>query len=82
MLDSSSVPGRWAVASFGTRVDVRVEDYVICSVMSRRGNCHDNAAKETWSTAVKFETGETCESIGRAKGRLFAYLEVFYQRHS
>jgi len=57
---------------------------ITCS-MSRRGNCIDNAAMESWFSTVKFELGETFESIGRAKDLLFDYIEVFYnqrRRHS
>ena len=57
---------------------------ITCS-MSRRGNCLDNAAMESWFSTVKFELGETFESIGRAKELLFDYIEVFYnqkRRHS
>ena len=53
--------------------------------MSRRGNCHDNAAMESWFSTVKGELGETFESIRRAKDQLFDYIEVFYnqrRRHS
>ncbi|CAN5440349.1 hypothetical protein BH11MYX1_BH11MYX1_50250 [soil metagenome] len=60
------------------------EHGIICS-MSRRGNCYDNAAMESWFSTVKFELGETFESIGRAKEQLFDYIEVFYnqqRRHS
>lgn len=57
---------------------------IACS-MSRRGNCLDNAAMESWFSTVKFELGETFESIHRAKEQLFDYIEVFYnqqRRHS
>lgn len=57
---------------------------ITCS-MSRRGNCLDNAAMESWFSTVKFELGETFESIHRAKQQLFDYIEVFYnqrRRHS
>lgn len=57
---------------------------IVCS-MSRRGNCHDNAAMESWFSTVKLELGETFESIRRAKDQLFDYIEVFYnqrRRHS
>lgn len=57
---------------------------IVCS-MSRRGNCHDNAAMESWFSTVKFELGETFESIRKAKEQLFDYIEVFYnqrRRHS
>ena len=55
-----------------------------CS-MSRRGNCLDNAAMESWFSTVKFELGETFESMHRGKEQLFDYIEVFYnqqRRHS
>ena len=48
--------------------------------MSRRGECWDNAAMESWFSTVKFELGETFESIRRAKEQLFDYIEVFYNR--
>lgn len=57
---------------------------IVCS-MSRTGNCYDNAAMESWFSTLKFELGETFESIGRAKHQLFDYIEVFYnqqRRHS
>jgi putative transposase len=56
----------------------------VCS-MSRRGNCLDNAAMESWFSTVKAELGETFESIGHGKEQLFDYIEVFYnqkRRHS
>lgn len=55
-----------------------------CS-MSRRGNCLDNAAMESWFSTVKLELGETFPSLRRAKEQLFEYIEVFYnqrRRHS
>ena len=61
-----------------------VEHGIACS-MSRRGNCLDNAAMESWFSTVKAELGETFESIHRAKDQLFDYIEVFYnqrRRHS
>jgi len=57
---------------------------ITCS-MSRRGNCLDNAAMESWFSTVKAELGETFESIHRGKEQLFDYIEVFYnqqRRHS
>lgn len=64
--------------------DLLDENGIVCS-MSRRGNCLDNAAMESWFSTVKFELGETFESIGHAKDQLFDYIEVFYnqrRRHS
>jgi putative transposase len=57
---------------------------ITCS-MSRRGNCYDNAAMESWNSTLKSELGERFESNGVAKEQLFDYIEVFYnqqRRHS
>lgn len=57
---------------------------ITCS-MSRRGNCYDNAAMESWNSTLKSELGEHFESYGSAKAELFDYIEVFYnqqRRHS
>ena len=64
--------------------DLLDEHGIVCS-MSRRGNCLDNAAMESWFSTVKAELGEVFESIGRGKEQLFDYIEVFYnqrRRHS
>ena len=55
-----------------------------CS-MSRRGNCHDNAAMEAFFSTLKFEVGERFETAGHAKRELFDFIELFYnqkRRHS
>jgi putative transposase len=57
---------------------------IVCS-MSRRGNCYDNAAMESWFSTFKSELGETFVSYASAKERSFDYIEVFYnqqRRHS
>jgi putative transposase len=57
---------------------------ITCS-MSRRGNCYDNAAMESWFSTLKSELGERFESNAAAKEQLFDYIEVFYnqqRRHS
>jgi putative transposase len=57
---------------------------ITCS-MSRRGNCIDNAAMESWFSTLKAELGERFESFAEAKAELFDYIEVFYnqkRRHS
>jgi putative transposase len=57
---------------------------ITCS-MSRRGNCYDNAAMESWFSTLKLELGERFESHSHAKEQLFDYIEVFYnnqRRHS
>ncbi|WP_174487230.1 hypothetical protein [Myxococcus sp. CA040A] len=45
--------------------------------MSRRGNCYDNAAMESWFSTLKNELGEVFESANDAKMKLFDYIEVF-----
>lgn len=57
---------------------------ITCS-MSRKGNCIDNAAMESWFSTLKSELGERFESFAEAKAELFDYIEVFYnqkRRHS
>jgi transposase InsO family protein len=52
---------------------------IICS-MSRRGNCHDNAAMESWFSTLKFELGEHFASNAIAKSELFEFIELFYNQ--
>ena len=52
---------------------------ITCS-MSRRGNCYDNAAMESWFSTLKSELGERFETHGEAKEKLFDYIEVFYNQ--
>ena len=57
---------------------------IVCS-MSRRGNCLDNAAMESWNSTLKSELGERFETYAAAKAQLFDYIEAFYnprRRHS
>jgi transposase InsO family protein len=54
---------------------------ITCS-MSRRGNCIDNAAMESWLSTVKSALGEHFESYGGAKGALFDDIEVFYDQQT
>jgi putative transposase len=57
---------------------------IICSMMSRRGNCYDNAVMESFST-VKSVLGERFDSNGSAKIALFDCVEVLHnqrRRHS
>lgn len=57
---------------------------ITCS-MSRKGDCYDNAAMESWFSTLKSELGERFESNLDAKEQLFDYIEVFYnqqRRHS
>ena len=52
---------------------------IVCS-MSRRGNCLDNAAMESWNSTFKNELAEHFESYAAAKAQVFDYIEVFYNR--
>ena len=57
---------------------------IVCS-MSRKGNCWDNAAMESWFGTMKTELGEVFESATDADRLLFDFIEVFYnqqRRHS
>jgi transposase InsO family protein len=55
------------------------EHGIVCS-MSRRGDCYDNAAMESWFSTLKTELGEHFESAGDAKAKLFDFIEVFYNQ--
>ena len=57
-----------------------LETHGITCSMSRRGNCLDNAAMESWNSTLKSELGEDFESAGAAKAQLFEYIEVFYNQ--
>jgi transposase InsO family protein len=59
----------------------RLEEHGITCSMSRRGNCHDNAAMESWHSTLKAELGERFSSCSEAKQELFEYIEVFYNQH-
>ncbi len=50
-----------------------------CS-MSRRGNCIDNAAMESWNSTLKSELGERFDSPADTQEKLFDYIEVFYNQ--
>lgn len=52
---------------------------ITCS-MSRRGNCYDNAAMESWNSTFKSELGERFDGPGDAKVKVFDYVEVFYNQ--
>jgi putative transposase len=60
------------------------EHGITCS-MSRRGNCIDNAAMESWFSTFKAELGERFQTPAHAKRAAFDYIETFYnprRRHS
>jgi transposase InsO family protein len=62
-----------------------LNDYGITCSMSRRGDCYDNAAMESFFSSLKSETADRFASCGEAKMELFDYIELFYnqrRRHS
>lgn len=54
---------------------------LICS-MSKRGDCYDNAAMESWNHSFKVEAihGERFSSREDAKRQVFEYIDVYYNR--
>lgn len=52
-----------------------------CS-MSKRGDCYDNAAMESWNHSLKVEAihGERFTTRQEAKAQVFDYIEVYYNR--
>jgi putative transposase len=54
---------------------------LICS-MSKRGDCYDNAAMESWNHSFKVEAvhGEKFKTRAEAKTHVFDYIEVYYNR--
>jgi putative transposase len=54
---------------------------LICS-MSKRGDCYDNAAMESWNHSFKVEAihGEKLTSRQEAKQHIFEYIEIYYNR--
>lgn len=57
------------------------ENTLICS-MSKRGDCYDNAAMESWNHSFKVEAihGEKFKTRDDAKKHVFEYIEVYYNR--
>ena len=54
---------------------------LICS-MSKKGDCYDNAAMESWNHSFKVEAihGEKLSTRESAKAHVFEYIEVYYNR--
>jgi putative transposase len=50
--------------------------------MSKRGDCYDNAAMESWNHSFKVEAihGEKFKTHAEAKKHVFDYIEVYYNR--
>ena len=50
--------------------------------MSKKGDCYDNAAMESWNHSLKVEAihGERFATREMAKAQVFDYIEVYYNR--
>lgn len=57
------------------------ENGLICS-MSKKGDCYDNAAMESWNHSLKVEAihGERFSTRAHAKQAVFEYIEIYYNR--
>jgi transposase InsO family protein len=54
---------------------------LVCS-MSKKGDCYDNAAMESWNHSFKVEAihGERFPTRKDAKDHVFEYIEIYYNR--
>ncbi len=54
---------------------------LVCS-MSKKGDCYDNAAMESWNHSFKVEAihGERLATRAQAKAHVFDYIDVYYNR--
>lgn len=50
--------------------------------MSKKGDCYDNAAMESWNHSLKVEAihGERFVTREMAEAQVFEYIEVYYNR--
>ena len=50
--------------------------------MSKKGDCYDNAAMESWNHSLKVEAihGERFATWEKAREQVFEYIEVYYNR--
>ena len=64
-------------------LDGRPGRFSLTQSMSRRGNCLDNAAMESWNHSLKVEAihGERFATREQAKAHVFEYIEVDYNRN-
>ena len=54
---------------------------LLCS-MSKKGDCYDNAAMESWDHSLKVKAihGERFATRENAREQVFEYIEVYYNR--
>jgi putative transposase len=50
--------------------------------MSKKGDCYDNAATESWNHSLKVEAihGERFVTREQTRAQVFEYIEVYYNR--
>lgn len=60
----------------------KVVGWALSERMSKRGDCYDNAAMESWNHSFKVEVihGEKFLSRATAKNHIFEYIEIYYNR--
>ena len=58
-----------------------LENDLVCS-MSKKGDCYDNAAMESWNHSLKVKAihGERFVTRQAGKDHVFEYVEVYYNR--
>lgn len=59
-----------------------LRDNALVYSMSKKGDCYDNAAMESWNHSLKVEAihGERFVTRQAAKDQVFEYIEVYYNR--
>ena len=59
-----------------------LQKHDLVSSMSKKGDCYDNAAMESWNHSLKVERihGEKFATRAQAKAAIFEYIEVYYNR--
>ena len=59
-----------------------LRDHQLLCSMSKKGDCYDNAAMESWNHSLKVEAihGERFATREMAKAQVFDYIEVYYNR--
>lgn len=59
-----------------------IRDHKLVCSMSKKGDCYDNAAMESWNHSLKVEAvhGERFRTREQAKTQVFDYIEVYYNK--
>jgi len=57
-----------------------IKQYTLIQSMSKKGDCFDNAAIESWFHSLKIEAihGNTFNTRQQAKTAIFEYIETYY----